>query len=202
MGWTRWRQAVITGTAFSTLLGCGEPGGGGTDPEPTPTPSSSSSAGPASESTEDTVPGEPADLSRPGAWEPVPAEDDPFADERPEWVQCEVGFEVVTTRFEIDTGLCTYAAFVQPLQVAIAEGDEIELLMTVEPPSMPPSGYVAIAFGSEIVFETDLPDPSRGDVEGRWSATADVLAGTPLHLHLRDDGLNTYRLASLTVIPR
>ncbi|MEM9456995.1 MAG: hypothetical protein AAGF11_22650 [Myxococcota bacterium] len=202
MGWTRWRQAVVTGTAFSALLGCGEPDGGGTEPSPTPSPGSSSSTGSASESTEETVPGEPAELSRPGAWELVSAEDDPFADERPEWVQCEVGFEVVTTKFEIDTRLCTYAAFVQPLQAAIAEGDEIELLMTVEPPSMPASGTVAIAFGSEVAFETDLPDPSRGDVEGRWIATADVVAGTPLHLNLRDEGLNTYRLASLTVIPR
>lgn len=194
-------RAIIACTAFSALLACGDSGEDGTGATGGPDSDPATSAPGSSESTEAIV-GDPVALSQATGWQLDEADDDPFPEERPMWVQCEIGWEVVTGGFEVDTGLCTYAAFVQPTLTPIAEGDELELRLTIREPSAPPHGHLAVAFGSEIAFETTLPTESGRNIEAHWVATTDVSAGSPLHLHLHDDGPNTYRLASLAVSQR
>ncbi|MCA9707921.1 MAG: hypothetical protein KDK70_18865 [Myxococcales bacterium] len=180
------------------LLGCGGSGGHGTDDGQESGTSAPPTSEAGSESTTEAML-DPVSLARATAWSLDGPQDDPFADERPDWVQCEIGWDVVTSGFEVDTSLCTYAAFVQPTLATIAAGDEVEVLLTRAEPSEPPSGHFGLAFGPEIVFEVELDED---DVQGRWVATTDVPVGTPLHLHLHDDGPNTYRVASLMVTGR
>ena len=117
-------------------------------------------------------------------------------------MQCEIGWDVVTGVFEVNTTLCTYGPFVQPTVAPIEEGDEIELHVQygelVADGSA--SAHIGVGFGTEIVWETQVPIPSEaGEVRETWVATADVEVGTPIHLHVHDQGA-TYRLVELTVI--
>lgn len=148
----------------------------------------------------------PVSLVRPEAWDLDAAADDPFADHRPEYVQCELGWDVETGLFEVDTGLCRYGAFVQPTLAPIRAGDQLELVLlhdALHSEEGPATAHVAVALGSEIAWETELPIPSEaGEIRPTWTASADVQVGTPIRLHLHNHGPNNYRLAALTVTER
>jgi len=197
----RWAGQIIPSTAFFALMSCTSGGSDdgmveGADGPPAGTTS-------VMEESTGTEPmmGEPRSLARSDAWELAGGSDDPFED-RPEFVQCEIGWDVVTGVFEVDSSVCTYAAFMQPTLVPIEAGDEIEVLIQHGPLSSEDDdapAHIAIAFGSEIVWETDVAIPAdAGDAVGSWTASQDVQVGTPLHLHLHDHG-TTFRVATLMV---
>lgn len=148
-------------------------------------------------------PGPPVSLVTPEAWDLAAAADDPFADHRPEYVQCELGFDVETGVFEVDTALCLYGAFTQPTLAPIHAGDELELVLLHDPlyaEEGEATAHVAVALGSEIVWETELPIPSEaGQLRPTWTAARDVQIGSPVHLHVHNHGTNNYRLVALTV---
>lgn len=164
--------------------------------------SASDSSGAASSSSGG-EPGTPVSLVRPEAWELDAAADDPFADHRPMYVQCELGWEEETGLFEVDTGLCLHGAFVQPTLAPIHAGDELELVLlhdALYSEEGDTAAHVAVAFGSEIAWETEIPIPSEpGQLRPTWTATADLIVGTPVHFHVHNHGTNNYRLVSLTV---
>jgi hypothetical protein len=151
-------------------------------------------------------PGQPVPLVRSLAWEVASAAEDPFADHRPSFVQCEIGWDVETGVFEVDTALCTYAAFVQPSLAPIHAGDLLELVLLHDDLYFAEGeavAHVAVAFGSEVAWETELPIPSQaGQARPTWTAPADVEIGTPVHFHVHNHGTNNYRLVALTVAAR
>ncbi len=192
---------IIPSTAFFALMACngGESGDGMVGEADGPP---ASTTGDVEESTgAEPMMGDPQSLARSDAWELAGGSDDPFAD-RPDFVQCEIGWDVVTGVFEVDSSVCTYAAFMQPTLVPIAAGDEVEVRIQYGPLASEDDdspAHIAIAFGSEIAWETDVAIPAdAGDAVGSWTASEDIDVGTPLHLHLHDHG-TTFRVATLTV---
>lgn len=165
----------------------------------------SSSSGAGESSSTGQPPGPPVSLMHPESWELASAQGDPFADHRPPYVQCELGWGLETGIFEVDTDLCTYGAFVQGTLAPIHEGDALELVLLHDAlyAEAEATAHVAIAFGAEIAWETELPIPSQpGQLRPTWTAPADVQVGTPLHFHLHNHGSNNYRIVALTVAAR
>jgi hypothetical protein len=151
-------------------------------------------------------PGLPVPLVVPESWGQAGAADDPFADHRPALVQCEIGFDVETNLFEVDTELCRYGAFVQPTLAAIHAGDELEVVLLHDALYFAEGeavAHVAIAFGSQPAWQTELAIPAAaGQVRETWTAAADVEIGSPVHFHLHNHGTNNYRVVALTVAAR
>lgn len=197
------REWVITGVAVWALSGCNDPEttseadeGGST------TSMSGSSDGAGGSGQVPNNPGTPTPLVRAEGWELDIAADDPFAEHRPDWVQCELGWGVETGIFEVNTDLCTYGAFVQSSLARIHEGDALELVLLYDAlyAEEAATAHIAVAFGSEIAYETELPIPSAaGQLRPSWTAPAYVEVGTPVHLHVHNHGTNNYRLVGLTV---
>jgi hypothetical protein len=200
------RRSAIAGLVVGVLasMGCtGSGGPSGAEDESTTGSLGSSTGGPSSSGGE---PGPPVPLVKAEAWELDAADDDPFADHRPMYVQCEIGWDVETGLLEINTDLCLYGAFVQPSLVPIHAGDELELVLLYDALYSTEGetvAHVAVALGSEIAWETELPIPSEaGQARPTWTATADLQVGSPIHLHLHNHGTNNYRLVALTVAER
>lgn len=199
------RRSAIAGLVLGALasVGC-------TSDDAPAVPESGSSTGASESSSAGSSsggePGLPMPLVRPEAWELDAAADDPFADHRPQYVQCELGWDVETGIFEVSTDLCLYGAFVQDSLAPIHAGDELELVMLYDALYSlegEATAHVALAFGSEIVWETELPIPSEaGQIRPTWIASDDVDVNSPVHFHLHNHGTNNYRLVGLTVAER
>ncbi|MBV1858235.1 MAG: hypothetical protein KUG77_07475 [Nannocystaceae bacterium] len=137
-----------------------------------------------------------------GAFEKTAATDDPF-DDRPSDIACEFGFGLEDGFFEFESDLCRYGAFSQPALAPIRSGDTVDFLLlhenlvSSEPGSQ---AHVAIAFGDEIAYEARIDIPAEADfLDEQWVSTLDVPEGTPVHFHLHNHGINSYRLAELAV---
>lgn len=178
----------------------------GCDENPSTAPETSST-GEAAETTSDT-PGVPLDLEGNaslidlGAFEKTSPANDPF-DDRPADIACEFGFGLEDGFFEFESDLCRYGAFSQPALAPIRVGDTIDFLLlhenlvSSEPDAQ---AHVAIAFGEDIVYEALIDIPAEANfLDEQWVSTLDVPEGTPVHFHLHNHGINSYRLAELSV---
>ena len=185
--------------ALICTWGCGEPA-----PPPSiegSTGAASSSSG-AAESSSGVMAGPPVSLVRAEGWELTDAADDPFPGERPDFVQCEIGWDVETGAFEVSTDLCTYGSFSQRSLAEIHEGDVLELVILHDAlyAEEPAVAHLAIAFGQEIAWETEIPIPSEANqLRPTWTAPSDVAINTPVTFHVHNHGTNNYRLIDLTV---
>ncbi len=196
-GWGTWFIGGLTIIGS----GCGDPPA---DPpiveQSTGIVESSSSAG---DSTgEPVAPGMPQSLVMQDRWELTPTADDPFPDERPQWTGCELGWDVETGLFEVDTELCLYGSFTQTTLTRINEGDTVELVLLHDAlwAEEEAVAHVAIAFGDEIAWETELAIPAEpAQLRPTWTAAHDVAASTPMHFHIHNHGNNNYRFVALTV---
>ena len=172
-----------------------------------PPATGSSSPGVTGETSADAS-GAPADLEGTaalidlGAFEKTSAANDPFED-RPADIACEFGFGLEDGFFEFESDLCRYGAFSQPALAPIRAGDTIDFLLlhenlvSSEPGSQ---AHVAIAFGENIVYEALIDIPAEANfLDEQWVSTLDVPEGTPVHFHLHNHGINSYRLAELAV---
>ncbi len=137
-----------------------------------------------------------------GAFQQTAAADDPF-DDRPTDVECEFGFGLEDGFFEFESDLCRYGAFSQPALAPIRIGDTVDFLLLHENlvSSKPGSqAHVAIALGEDIVYEVRIDIPAEADfLDEQWVSTLDVPEGTPVHFHVHNHGINSYRLAELSV---
>lgn len=198
-----WARGTIASAAIGLLAACTEPAQEGpSDDGETTSPVVASSDEAESSSGEPSL---PVPLVRADAWDLGEAVDDPFPGERPQFVQCELGWEVETGLFEVNTELCTYGSFVQSALDNIAEGDEVSLVLIHDAlyAEEPAEAHLAIAFGDEIAWETRLPIPSEaGMLQPSWEAESDIVVGTPVTLHLHNHGTNHYRIVSLNVTHR
>lgn len=117
----------------------------------------------------------------------------------PDPVDCGVGFDDELGLFEIDTGLCNYGVFSQPLSDRIIEGERVELVFThddlVAPD--PAVGHIAVAIADRVVWEIEVAIPKPYDiVQGEWIADTAIEAGTKVVLHLHNHGYNNWRVIS------
>lgn len=135
-------------------------------------------------------------------WQPLAAEDDPFADHRPAEVMCVLGLGWLyeATALEVNTGTCTYGAFGQPTLVDIVPGAALSLsvyhfdLLAPEPAT----AHAAVMIGDHVIFEREVAIPGKAEV-----FTIDLVAefaapaGTPVVFHLHNHGQNAWTFASL-----
>ena len=149
---------------------------------------------------------EPVPALDPFALTPVAAEADPLASERPATVDCPpAAWGPEGGGFEIQTGVCNYGAFDQPLTVPIEAGDELAITVwhDVLDAAEPATGHVAVWLGATVLWEDELPIPAP-------SGSLDVLVPieeTPppdarLGIHVRNHGYNSWRFVSIDVVPR
>lgn len=188
-----WIRPVLAASAWLLASGCDENPPGAVE---------TSSTGAASETAI------PADLEGTvslidlAAFEKTSAANDPFED-RPSDIVCEFGFGLEDGFFEFESDLCRYGAFSQPAVAPIRVGDTIDFLLLHENlvSSKPRAqAHIAIAFGDDIVYETRIDIPAEANfLDEQWVSTIDVPAGTPVHFHLHNHGINSYRLAELSV---
>lgn len=150
------------------------------------------------------IEGTMVDLVTAQRWLPLAAEDDPFADHRPEAVECVLGlgwlFEA--TALEVNTGICTYGAFGQETLVEVVPGAELSLSLyhfDLLAPA-PATAHVAVMVGEHVIFEREVAIPGKAEV-----FTVDLVAdfalpaGSPVVFHLHNHGQNTWTFASLQV---
>ena len=127
---------------------------------------------------------------------------DPF-DDRPADVQCEFGFGFEDGFFELETDLCNYGGFVQPTLAPIRVGDTVDFLLLHEnlvSDDPDARAHVAIAFGDHVAFETFIDIPAEAAfLDPQWVSTVDVPEGTPVHVHVHNHGINSYRVSDLSV---
>ncbi|MBX7078235.1 MAG: hypothetical protein K1X88_03540 [Nannocystaceae bacterium] len=141
----------------------------------------------------------PVDLVAPGGWSAAPG-DDPMPDHAPAQVQCELGFGDEIGLFEVDTALCNYGVFSQPILDEVYEGDVVEFVLThddlVAPE--PATGHLLFVIGGETAFDVQVPIPKAYDiVQGSWTPPAAIAAGTPVTLHIHNHGYNNWRVVSI-----
>lgn len=137
---------------------------------------------------------------------PVPAADDPLAAHRPSDVDCpEAAWGEEGGGFEVQTGVCAYAAFAQPLAEVPAMGDVVDIsvwhdtLDAVEPAT----GHVAVLLDDHLLWEAwvDIPSPSAAldaTVTLDFAPSPDARLG----LHLHNHGYNTWRFVEVTATAR
>jgi hypothetical protein len=138
----------------------------------------------------------PVDLVWPEAWVA-----DPLADamptHAPDPVDCTLGFANELGIFEVDTGLCNYGVFSQPLADRIIAGERVDFVFThddlVAPE--PALGHIAVAIENRVIWEIDVEIPKPYDiVQGEWIADTSIDAGTKVVLHLHNHGYNSWRV--------
>jgi hypothetical protein len=128
---------------------------------------------------------------------------DPLADaipaHAPDPVDCAIGFGDERGLFEVDTSLCNYGVFSQPMSDRIIAGERVALEFThdalVAPE--PAIGHLAVSIEGRLIWQTDVPIPSPHDiVKGEWIADATIDAGTKIALHIHNHGYNNWRVIS------
>ncbi len=193
------RQLAVV--AMVALVGCGE--GGSTGGESSADAGLEDDGSEVGESTASApAPQGTAELIDLAAFELTPVELDPYTD-RPDDDTCEFGFGLEDGLFEIETDLCHYGSFSQPLLAPIRAGDTVEFVLvhdalySEDPDAV---AHISIALGQDIVWEQALAIPTPPwFLRPRWTSSVDKPEGTPLHLHLHNHGVNSYRIVEMTV---
>lgn len=145
-----------------------------------------------------TVPGQ-QDLADPELWLQLAAEDDPFAEHRPDEVICDEseGIRVETGLLEIDTTFCNYVSVAQPSLTDVAVDDVIEVLVFHGSLSSAEEGeaHVALMLGEHLIWEQQIPIPSGSGVYStEVGAAFTAAAGTRAVFHLHNHGANGWNL--------
>ena len=145
-------------------------------------------------------------LLDPYALIPVVADADPLGEHRPSAVDCPAAtWGPEGGGFEIQTGVCNYAAFDQPVPVPIIAGDSLNILLWHDTLDFaePATAHVAIWIGETVVWQTEvaIPGPSNA-----FEVTVPIVeAPTPnarLGLHLHNHGYNSWRFVALDLLRR
>ncbi len=136
-------------------------------------------------------------LLDPLALTPVAEADDPLNAHRPNEVDCPAAaWGEEGGGFEVQTGVCDYAAFDQPLPAIPARGDRIEISVwhdTLDA-AEPATGHVAVLLDNRVLWEATVDIPAAS---AALDATV-ILDATPspdarLALHLHNHGYNSWR---------
>jgi hypothetical protein len=154
-------------------------------------------------STTDTEPRGPAELVDPFLWVRDDAAD-PMPAHRPADAECEIGFGEEFGVFEVDTQICDYGIFSQPMLADVRVGDTVELTITHDDliADEPAIGHVLVTLGDAHTFEAEVEIPhTYGLVNVNWIADVDVDAGVPVVFHLHNHGFNQWRLVAIMTRP-
>lgn len=134
-----------------------------------------------------------------------PAESDPLNSHRPESVDCPAaawGEEFGS--FEVQTGVCNYGAFVQPLPQPIQAGDLVEITVWHDflDAAEPATGHVAVWLGDQVIWEEEVAIPAQSStLSASVAIDFEPAADAKLGLHLHNHGFNSWRFVSVDVEP-
>ena len=147
----------------------------------------------------------PIPLLDPFALMPVEAGADPLAHERPSEVKCpSAAWGPEGGGFEIQTGVCNYAAFDQPLSVQIEAGDAFNIVIwhdTLDYPE-PATAHVAVWIGGEVLWEAEVAIPASSDsFEVNVPIDHTPAPDDRLGLHLHNHGFNSWRFVAVDLHP-
>lgn len=145
-------------------------------------------------------------LLDPAALKPVEADADPLHNHRPAEVDCPVAaWGPEGGGFEIQTGVCNYAAFDQALPIAINEGDALQIILWHDflDAAEPATAHVAVWLDTTVVWETEVSIPGFSKsfdviVPIDWTPSPDARLGVHLHNH----GFNSWRVVSVDRLAR
>ncbi len=135
------------------------------------------------------------------AWTPGDPTEDPLASHRPEQDDCPAAaWEVEGEAFEVETGGCPYAWFVQALAQDAAPGALLqgELWHGLLDAQLPAQAHIAVLVDDEVAWEeqVDIPGaPALHTVQARLPEGAP--AGARLGFHLHNHGDNSWSLGPL-----
>jgi hypothetical protein len=141
------------------------------------------------------------ELLDPLALTPVSAADDPLAAHRPDEVDCPAAaWGEEDGGFEVQTGVCDYAAFDQPLVARLSRGDLVEISVWYDSldAAEPTTGHVAVLLDDRVLWEetVDIPAPSAAlDAAVTLDFTPSPDARLGLHLH--NHGYNSWRFVGV-----
>ena len=138
-------------------------------------------------------------------WQAVALEDDPFRDLSPAAEPCRGrSHQQEYGGVEVDTSDCKHVTLSQPISVGMNRGDQLRVIgwhsQLYDPSSESAKGHMVLSIGSEILWaiERVIPGPPTS-----WDTVVtfpvDAPPGTPLLLHVRNHGGNSWNLYSLTL---
>ena len=145
-------------------------------------------------------------LLEPDALVPVGAGDDPLASHRPDEVDCPAAaWGEEGGGFEVQTGVCVYAAFDQPLGMIPVEGDVVEISIwhDVLDAGEPGTGHVAVLLGDHVLWEesVDIPAPLAA-LDAAVTLDFRPAPDARLGLHLHNHGYNSWRFVQIQATAR
>jgi len=158
---------------------------------------SDSGSGSASSTDDDGVLDEPPSLVDWLAWQEADPLVDPWAEFRPNVVDCGLSgwFPEDENSIEVNTGKCSYATLVTPAIATARAGDELELWfwhyqLTAPEPAV---GHAALEIDGTRLWEYEVAIP--GDaffLEERIVLDRDIEIGDPIYVHVRNHGQNSW----------
>lgn len=139
-----------------------------------------------------------------GVLRPVAAEEDPLVQHRPDAMSCPEGaWGPEAGGFEVQTGVCNYAAFAQPLPVDLEPSDQLDIRIwhdTLDA-AEPGTGHVAVLLGDQVIWEQTIDIPAASAELG---AVVDVPTHTPkdtrLGVHLHNHGYNSWQFFAIDLL--
>ncbi len=141
------------------------------------------------------------ELVLPDAWTIVDADDDPMSSHRPSDLDCDVaGVYVEAGVLEIDTGRCPYVTLKQGTQYPLVEGDVIVVTIYHDDlfSNPPAEGHLALLLDGELSWGVTVPIPTAAALfSQRFTVSRALPAGARADFHLRNHGLNHWRLVSV-----
>ncbi|HCH65037.1 MAG: hypothetical protein CL927_13535 [Deltaproteobacteria bacterium] len=133
-------------------------------------------------------------------------EADPFYTHAPEADPCpSVGYKAENGFFELETDYCAVASFSQATPVDLPAGTRLRMVVWNLDLWAPDPGYEALQFlrlGDTEVWSRTTPVPGDESVEEVFlDLTADLPAGTVAWYHLRNHGVNSWRIGDVELAP-
>lgn len=147
----------------------------------------------------------PVPVLDPGRLYPVPAEEDPLADHRTAEDTCPpASWGAEEGSFEVQTGVCTYAAFSQVLDHALRPGDELVVSVwhdTLDAPE-PATAHLAVLVDGVPMWDAHVEIPAPSGVLEAVIPVRERSERPILGLHLHNHGYNSWRFLSVDLHPR
>lgn len=141
------------------------------------------------------------------AWQEADPLVDPWAEFRPDVVDCGLSgwFPEGEDSIEVNTSKCSYATLVTPAIASARAGDELELWfwhyeLTAPEPA---TGHAGLEIDGTRLWDYEVAIP--GDaffVEERVVLERDVEIGDPVFIHVRNHGQNTWTYRRIAVWPQ
>jgi len=138
-------------------------------------------------------------------WDYVLPESDPFHAHEPDADPCpSVGYKAENGFFELETDYCAIASFSQPIPADLSAGTQLRFVVW-NLDLWAPEPYEALRFlrlGDTEIWRVTTMVPGDEDVaELVVNVPVDVAAGTLAWFHLRNHGVNSWRIGDVERAP-